>query len=252
MKRILCVAALLLGILQTTCFAETFQFGGNANGLTDHAAETISRGEFRLTLKAGPAGALLNENDNGGLGINTRGIDGVPDGGSGGEPDKFNIIDGTAPVSGQGESVLFSFDRAGQLQGLLFDGLKDETLEYFTIEFPDGSITTFFDFEVDRRLTDQGFSVASLGVANPVLADGASDDFTGINYRFAAGEEFAVSYGEIAFTTVLPGYAPTEAGVGNGARFEGIVVVAVPESSSAMLTLVAASLLLSARAHRGG
>lgn len=240
MKTVSCALLLAISLLVEPLSAASFQFGRNANGLTGLANATLSDGGFDLQLEVGPDGALFNENESAGLGVDTSGIEGVTDGGSVGDRGKINIIDGTAPVSGTGEFVTFSFDKAGILETLLFDGVKDETLEYFTVEFPDAAVVTFFDSQTVLRLTNQGFTLADLGVPNPTIAPTEDDDFEAVDYAFSAGEQFTVTYGEIDFNAVLPGYVPRTGGAGNGARFEGIVVRAIPEPSAATLACFAA------------
>lgn len=239
MKTVFCAVLLAISVLVEPLSAASFQFGRNANGLTGLANATLSNDGFDLQLKVGPDGALFNENESAGLGVDTSGIDGVTDGGSVGDRGKINIIDGIAAVSGIGEFVTFSFDQPGILETLLFDGVKDETLEYFTIEFPGASVVTFFDSQTVLRLTDQGFTLADLDVPNPTIAPTEDDDYEAIDYPFAADEEFTVTYGEIDFGTVLPGYVPRTGGAGNGARFEGIVVRAIPEPACVTLVCVA-------------
>ena len=134
------------------------------------------------------------------------------------------------------------------LTELLFDGLKDETLEYFSIELPDSTVLSFFDFEVEMRLNDQGFQLADLGVPNVTQADDASDDLTGLSVPFAAGDRITITYGEIDFTNVLPGYVPLVGGVGNGSRFEGVSIV--PEPASLLLGGLSLALLVLSRPRR--
>ena len=247
MKITLCLAMLfLLGPVRLS-MAESFVLGSNANGIAGLASATINQGSFELSLEAGPTGAVFNESDSDGAGINTRGISGVIDGGASGDPDKFNIIDGAAAVSGTGEFAIFSFDQPGVLETLLFDGLKDETLEYFTVEFRNSSIVTFFDSQVESRLADQGFLLSDLGVPNPTIAPTEDDDYEDVEYAFAAGEQFKVTYGQIDFTNVLPGYVPVGGGSGNGARFQGVVVRAIPEPSALVLSVIVLHLGLLAR-----
>lgn len=250
MKSVRWVAMIVLIFASNDASAEGFIFGSNANGLAGLADATLDDGGFQVSLEAGPMGAVFNESDSDGLGIDSRGIDGVSDGGSVGDPDKLNIVDGTAPVSGQGEFVTFSFNAPGVLEMLLFDGMKDETLEYFTIEFPDASVVTLFDSQVGVRLTDQGFQLSDLGVPNPTLAPAEDDDYPAIEYPFAAGEQFTLTYGQIEFASELPGYVPTTGGSGNGARFEGIVVRVIPEPTSVALSLAAVACSLLARRSR--
>ena len=231
--------------------AELFLLGADANGITGSANASLTTGVFQMDVGAVPQGAVFNELDSEGLGIDTSGIAGVTDGGSSGDPRKFNIIDGTAAVSGMGETVTFSFAQNGILRSLLFDGLKDETLEYFSIEFPDASVISFFDFETELRLNQQGFQLSQLGVPNPTLADDSSDDFIGLGYIFLAGEEFTITYGEIDYTNVIPGYDPLGSQkLGNGARLSGIEVTPVPEPTTALLGLLPVLVLLSCKRFR--
>ena len=246
------LTSLLLLFLSSLGHAESFIFGNNANGLTGAANTSLAKGVFQMSLTAGPTGAVLDESDDDGLGIDTSAIANVTDGGSVGDTSKFNIIDGTAPVSGQGEFISFSFDQPGILKELLFDGLKDETLEFYSIEFPDSSVISFFDFETEFRLQQDvqavNYLLSDLGVPNPTEGLDSSDDLTGLNYVFDAGEVFTLTYGEIDYVSVLPGYDPVgSAKSGNGARFEGVTVIAIPEPSALLLFLAASSFYCVAR-----
>mgnify|MGYP001813834937 CR=1 FL=1 len=218
--------------------AESFIFGNNSNGLVSLPSATLISGASQIYLEPVHPGAISNESDSDGLGIDTSNIANVLDGGSLGDPSKFNIIDGTSSVSGEGEAIKFSFNHDGILQNLFFDGLKDETLEYFSIEFPDATTISFFDFEVELRLNNQSYQLSDLGVPQPTLANDASDDFIGLNYSFHTGEEFTITYREIDFVNALPGYTPTVGGFGNGARFQGLEVIVVPEPSSIVLCFI--------------
>lgn len=183
------------------------------------------------------------------MGIDTSQLAGVTDGGSAGDTTKFNSIDGTNPVSGSGEALTFSFDHAGVLKTLLFDGVKDETLEYVSLTLPNGTQLTIFDSQTEYRLNLQGFHLTDLQVPNPVQAQTEDDDLTGINFSFLAGEVFTLTYGEGDYDDV-PGYStfpniPEAPNIpGNGALLQG-VVVAVPEPCSALLgSLLMANVLL--------
>lgn len=265
MAHIRCQSVHILGIcLLTTCLfssgpahAASFLFGTNAGGADgviygqeDRSSATLIRGQFTATFNAAPAGALLDDRDAQGLGIDTSPLPDVSDGGSVGESTKFNIIDGTNPVSGHGESLTFSFDHAGVLKTLLFDGVKDETLEYFSVTFPDSSMLTIFDSQTSFRLQAQGqetidYELADLQVPNPVQAQTEDDDLTDINYPFSAGEVFTITYGEGDYSLIPdyhtnPDFPQFPNAVGNGARFQG-VVVAVPEPMTLVSFLVAAA-----------
>ena len=185
-----------------------------------------------MSLAAGPAGARLNDTANAGLGIDSSAIAGVV-----GDP----AITMNRLSNGQFESVTFSFNRAGRIRDLLFDGVKDETLEYFRLDLPGGGVKTLFDFETQLRLVEQGFSLASLAVPNITLMNNADDDVHNLGVTFQAGDVFTLTYGEHAFPE---GYVPSANGTGNGARWEGVVVV--PEPASFCLTIFAAVALRSA------
>lgn len=257
------IAIFCLSIAQcTVSSAASFLFGteiGGQNSLIfsqlDRSSATLVDDSVAATFVAGPAGGRLDDRDEQGLGIDTSQLDNVSDGGSIGDTTKFNIIDGSNSRSGQGESIAFSFDRPGILETLLFDGMKDETLEYYELELPSGERITIFDSQTEFRLGLQGFSLSDLSVPNPVMAPTENDDLTGIGFAFNADDVFVLTYGEGDYTEV-PGYRTNPAlpaGIpntpGNGARFQGVVVTTVPEPGAAMLacTAVGAMCLLFAR-----
>jgi len=157
--------------------AASFLFGSEAGGTNgaifsqvDRSTATLTEGVFTAYFAAGPVGALLDDRDSQGMGIDTSQLLGVSDGGSVGDVTKFNIIDGTNAVSGQAESVSFSFDRPGVLKSLLLDGVKDETLEYYSLVLPNGTVLTIFDSQTEFRLSNQGYHLTDLQVPNPVQA----------------------------------------------------------------------------------
>jgi hypothetical protein len=212
--------------------AEVFALRSNLHGstITGHASAAIAHGAYTMSLAAQPGGALLNEIHGQGLGVNSAGIPGAVDSGDAASIDKFNVLTGPLVPPGTTESVSFSFNRAGVIRDLLFDGLKDETLEYMKLRLPSGDELTFFDLEAGGRLAAQGFSLAGLPVPNPTLLNGLEDDYLGINLPFQAGDTFVLSYGEAPFPV---GYAPlTGDQPPNGARWHGIVVVPEPAAAS--------------------
>jgi hypothetical protein len=75
---------------------------------------------------------------------------------------------------------------------------------------------------------------------NPILCQDEEDDLYDLNYRFAAGEIFKLTYGEVDFNSLLPGYVPVVDQVPNGARLQGLAVI--PEPTATML--VAAVMVL--------
>jgi hypothetical protein len=219
--------------------AHSIVFADNTHGLTGQASAIIAAGPFVGSLTAGPAGALLNENDDQGLGVDNRPAAGsLADSGATRGVTKLNIIGGSGPLAGSGEYVTFTFDRAGVLKHLFFDGLKDETLEYFKLTLPGGDVMTVFDSQTQAKLNDQGFDLLDLQVTNPVLCQDEEDDLYDLNFRFQAGEVFTITYGEVAYASVLPTYVPVVLELPNGSRFQGFDVV--PEPSTLLLVCSAA------------
>lgn len=246
---LLCSTALAVLTAGSAEASTTFQFRGNLNTdagqtVTGLATAAVTTGGFTATLEASPSGAVLDESDNRGLGIDSAPIPGVSDG----DNQRLNVLGGTGPLAGERESVTLSFDRSGVITDLFFDGVKDETLEYFTVTMPDASFINFFDFEAEFRLNQQGFVLADLGLANIVLAGDDEDDLRGVALPFGPGDEFTIAYGEIDFVNLLPGYVPLEGGSGNGARFAGVTVI--PEAGCLALACAAAGPLLVRREGR--
>ncbi len=214
--------------------AATVILGNNVHGLTGLTTGTIAADLFTATIAAGPLGALLNETNDQGLGIDNRLAAGATaDSGSTRGITKINIIGGSGPLAGTAEFVTLSFDRPGVLQHLLFDGVKDETLEFFAITLPNGQVLSVFDSQAQEKLNDQNFDLADLQVANPILCPDEEDDLYDLNYRFEAGAVFKITYGEVDYGTLLPGYVPVVNDLPNGSRFQGFSVV--PEPSALVL-----------------
>jgi hypothetical protein len=236
MRRLLYCCALVAGVsvYSSKAAAETLVFEDNLHAMTNQTSATVAVGGFDGTFTAGPAGARLNENDDAGLGIDNRAVAGsTADTGANRGATKFNIIGGSGPLAGSAEFITFSFDKPGVLQDLFFDGLKDESLEFFELLLPNGNKLTIFDSQTLAKLTDQGFDLADLQVTNPILCQDEEDDLYDLNYRFAAGEVFKLTYGEVDFNSILPGYVPVVDQVPNGARLQGLAVI--PEPTSVML-----------------
>lgn len=225
--------------------AHSFQFQSNLHGttVTGQSSAFVTAGAYGMSLTAAPIGAVLNEIHPQGMGIDSRGVAGALDATSTTGVDKINVLERAA--GGASETITFSFNRSGVIRDLLFDGVKDETLEYFQLTLPNGELLTFVDAEAEFRLTQQGFGLTNLNVPNITpLVDG-NDDRLGINLPFAAGDTFVLSYGNHPFPT---GYVPLQNELGNGARFEGLVIV--PEPSSATLALAAIGALRIAKRRR--
>jgi hypothetical protein len=212
--------------------AHSFRFQSNLHGttVTGQSSAVVTEGAYGMSLTAGPVGAALNETHPQGMGIDSRGVAGARDVTSTTGVDKLNVLEG--PASGASETITFSFNRKGVIRDLLFDGVKDETLEYFQLTLPNGELLTFIDAEAEFRLTQQGFSLADLNVPNIMPLIDGNDDRLEINLPFAAGDTFVLSYGNHPFPT---GYVPLQNELGNGARLEGLVIV--PEPSGPALAL---------------
>jgi hypothetical protein len=209
--------------------ASTFVFSNsNSSGLNGLAAGNVADAEVTVSFVAGPGTAVF-ATDAGRLGVDSRSNPGVVDP----FPNRLNLMRGTA--AGQGESLSFSFNRTGYLDKLYFDGMKDETLEYFTLTLPNGSVRTIFDFEAEFRLNFQGFDPSDVGVPNFTMTDDASDDISGLGIPFRPGQVFTLTYGQVDYAALLPGYVPMNSqgiptgDIANGARFEGLSVTLVPE-----------------------
>ncbi len=234
MSRIL--AGLMLCVLSgLPAQASTFVFSNaNPSGLNGLAGGNVADPEVMVSFSAGP-GLAIFATDAGRLGVDSRPNPGVTDP----FPNRLNLMGGTA--AGQGESLSFSFNRTGYLDKLYFDGMKDETLEHFTLTLPNGSVRTIFDFEAEFRLNFQGFDTEDVGVPNFVMADDATDDISGLGIPFRPGQVFTLTYGQIDYATLLPGYVPMNSqgiptgDIANGARFEGLSVTLVPEPGTLVI-----------------
>jgi hypothetical protein len=225
--------------------ATTISFGANRHGLHGAATGVATSGAWHMALVAAPLGAVFHENSATTLAVDGRGVTGSIDVGDRFAPDKINILGGTGAAAGIAESITFSFDRAGVLEALLFDGVKDETLEYMRIQAPDGGVLLLFDFEAEFRLAQQGFNLTALASEPVRLFDDAGDDATGLAIPFSAGDKFVLSYGELPYPS---GYVPlTPNQPPNGARWQGLVVVETPEPSAAALGGAATIVLVGAR-----
>jgi hypothetical protein len=168
-----------------------------------------------MSLAAGPAGAVLDESHEAGLGVNSIGVNGAVDVGAAYGTSKINLIGGSGFFSGNAERITFSFNKAGVLRDLLLDGVKDETLEFVSLTTPSGQTFSFFDFETLLRLTQQGFGLASLSVPNVTFLDDSDDDRAGLSIPFQASDVFTLAYGEVPFPA---GHMPLQNDAGNGAR----------------------------------
>jgi hypothetical protein len=226
--------AFLLAVLCSQLHAHSLILADNAHAITGQTSANLAVGPFLGTLTAGPSGAVLNESNNHGLGVDNRPAAGsTADSGGTRGVTKLNIIGGSGPFAGTGEFVTLSFNRAGVLKHLFFDGLKDETLEYFQLTLPNGDVKTILDSQTQAKLNDQGLDLNDLQVTNPVMCQDEEDDLYDLNYAFQAGDVFTITYGEVDYATHLLIYVPVVLDLPNGSRFQGFEVV--PEPSTLLL-----------------
>ncbi|MEM1303341.1 MAG: hypothetical protein AAGG46_00505 [Planctomycetota bacterium] len=225
------VALLLLALFNLTAAAEastaSFLFGRNAFGLTGVGSKTIAQPGVAMSLATTVPGAEFNENGTRGLGSNSRAVAGATDP----EIDRFNVLGGA--LDGQREGLVFSFNTAGVVTDLLFDGLSDEAFEFFRLETPSGRVLSLFDSEVGLRVT----RLSAIDEPNVTLLEEIGvpdDDLSGLSIPFAAGETFTLTYGEYLPdpSDLAPGF---DLRLGNGGRFEGVVVTLVPEPTGAAI-----------------
>ncbi len=220
--------------------AASFVLGNNANGLTGQfGPAALTQAGVTLTIAHTLTGAKFDESGKG-LGVDARGTTSAAiENTSLGGPDKLNLQQALGPLTAfpapavfYGESLQFGFDRPGTITALMFDGVKDESFEFFRLESSTrGVLHSFFDAEIGLRITDPGL----LTVPNKLLLADAivsgNDDHAGLAISVAPGEVFTLTYGEFIVTPNMlrPGNGLLE---GNGARWEGVVFTAVPEPSS--------------------
>ncbi|TWT88520.1 hypothetical protein Mal64_20030 [Pseudobythopirellula maris] len=210
--------------------AERFQFGSNANGVSGLTTATVTEGPATMTLAAAPYGAVFNEASSSGLGLNSRAIAGVTDNSN----DKFDVLGGAA--AGEGESITFSFDQPGYITMLDFDGVKDESFEFFYLTIPGGEVWSIFDSQIGLRLKDIG-EIAEPNVTLLTEAGAADDDLFDLHIPFQAGEVFTLQYSEYFpdASNWADGFTPFE---GNGSKFQGLEATFVPEPTAGLLGLI--------------
>jgi hypothetical protein len=223
----LVLATALAGCFIATARGETFAFGGAANSLLGATSKIIHSGGFEMNLVAGPAGSGLWESG----GVGGMGVDSTAVLGPGGLPARFDRINGSS------EFVEFSFDAPGLLTGIDFDGVKDESFEYFILESTGGLRINFFDSAANITIPGAIDNAVLQGaVSGPVVylleGNGFDDETNTLAIPFTAGQVFRITYAEVggglgaAFEPIL---AP------NGARLQGITVAAVPEPTTLTL-----------------
>ncbi len=232
--RWLLVAALPMALVAGADGA-VFSFGSNAgNGLHGEASGQLAQGGFTLSLETTLPDALLAELSQSGLGVNSRSNPAV--GFADGSTDKMDVFGSSSSLAGQGEQIRFSFDKPGILKSINFDGVKDEDYEYFLLQSANNPDLYFFD-SFQGSLADPGLinvpgqvifllEDPQLGGSSPI-----DDKTPPLSIRFEAGQEFLLTYGELAV-----------GGGGNGGRLQAITVAEIPEPGSAILALGFAAL----------
>ncbi len=217
---------------------ETFTFGLSANNLLGASSKTLTSGTYSMDLSAGPLGSGLWEtSSDAGMGVDSTAVLGA-----GGSAARFDRINGTS------EFIEFSFDAPGILTGLNFDGVKDESFEYFVLESTGGVRINFFDSAANTTVAgaidNAVLQGAVTGQVVYLLEGGGFDDETNsLSIPFAAGQLFKLTYAEVGGglgAQFEPLLAP------NGARLQGITV-AVPEPATLLLAGAALAALLPAR-----
>jgi len=232
--------ALLLAAGQTAAArAESFVFGSNANNLVGAATKTLVSGSVSMHLAAGPVGSGLWETGSD-LGM---GVDATAVLGPGGQSARFDRINGVS------EFIEFSFDTPGTLTGLNFDGVKDESFEYFLLESSGGVHVNLFDSAANFTIPGAIDNAVLLGAINGQViymleGGGFDDEVIDLVIPFAAGQVFKLTYLELG-GGLGAAFEPTLAP--NGARLQSITVAAVPEPATLFLAVVGLAMLLAFR-----
>lgn len=218
---------------QATCGETVFSFGGNRNGLTDATSAAVTEDGVTLSITPVIPGSTLNELGQSGLGVNSLGVPDVADLGTTASRLDFNLLQGSGPFDGAGEAISFAFNRSGVLTELDFDGVKDESFEFFRLE-SSGIDVTFFDSMADPLVATAPGDLVFLQeeVGNPLVDDRSPP----LSIPFAAGQTFTLTFGELPEGTVA-----------NGARLQGVTVAAVPEPAAGVALLLASACVLLGR-----
>lgn len=205
---------------------DTLVFGFANNSLNGLPSKLVPFDTFNMQLAAGgPATARLWES-NGSPGL---GIDSTGSSSSEGEQTLFDNFTGTS------ELVTFSFDKAGVLTGLDFDGVKDELYEYMMLRTATSPDLFFFD-SFETSSADPGLISVPGQVVFLEEFHGPDDSALDLHIPFAAGQEFTITYGDLPV-----------GGVGNGARLQRVVVQGIPEPATWIAAGVAILCQCSAR-----
>lgn len=233
----------LFGLLvwATTLFGaargESATFSFSMHGISAVPTATVTEGGFTLNLAAGgPPGALLYESS----GAPTLGV------GPDGDNFDFNVVGGVS------EFIEFSFDEPGVLTGLNFDGVKDESLEYFILETTAAVRINFFDSAANITIPGAIDNAIAHGVVTGDVVymlegGGFDDEVIDLSISFAAGQVFKLTYSEVG-GGLGEEFEPTE--VPNGSRIQSLTVAAVPEPAALVLLAIGALFFVAAKLRR--
>lgn len=221
------LSLVVAGLTSPDARGETFVFGsGSQNNINGTASASLTKGTFTMQLLPALPGSLLSEVSSAGMGIDSTPVAGTGDG----QPSLFNVLGGSGPLAETGEALQFSFLQSGVLTGINFDGVKDESLEYFVLESPGGGRMNFFDSAANTTIPGAVASAAANGaITGDVIYllevnSAIDDEAQNLHIPFAAGEQFTLT-----FRSLGPEFHPLLAA--NGARLQGVTVQSVPEPS---------------------
>jgi hypothetical protein len=223
-----------------------FVFGNNMNELTGFSSKTLTADLVQLQISVhNPVGATFIESDPAGLTIDSSAIPSIVDSEG---PGKINRIAGPGLPADAAEALKFSYNTPGVLTGINFDGIKDESLEYFLLTSTGGLRVNFFDSAAN--LTNAGAvdaAIAAGAVTGTVvyLKENAvlDDEAPNLHIPFMAGQEFVLSYGELGSE-----FGATE--TGNGARLQGLTAQSVPEPTALGIIIGGSGLFICLRRRR--
>ncbi len=237
---IACVAGLLAG----GAHGAQLRFNASATALSGLSTGSLMADGVTMQVAAAPTGARLDVRS-AGLGLNSRSVAGATDT----DIDKFNLLGGSA--AGQAEAITFSFDRPGVINALYFDGVKDESFEFFRLEGPGGLLMSIFDGQIVLRLSDIGtITEPNVVLLSEAPGTAVDDELFGLSIPFRAGDLFTLTYGEYQPdpSTFVPGFVPEAP---NGARFQGLDITPVPEPASSTALTIVLWATLAAQRRRG-
>jgi hypothetical protein len=227
--------------------AATWRFDRFAQGLNNLTGKTLQPiDSLQPTIAVGhPANAVFYEGGDG-LSINSTGIAQITDQDGAA---KINMVTVNGLPKAAAESIAFSFNKSGVLTGIDFDGVKDESLEYFVLTSTSGTRINFFDSFANASIPGAVSNAAGMGIVTGeivYLMENAQfdDEAQGLRIPFTAGQQFVIAYAE------LPPVAHIEYQAGDGSRLQGISAELVPEPSMLASLVSLASIMLRCNVRR--